>query len=63
MFGSALKPVDKDDLAGVVHLVASWALGDDVAQLWHRQIGAVLLEQLMGVVLAHPLALFTFDAD
>jgi hypothetical protein len=61
--GSTLHTIDEDDLAWIVHRVPPRALGNDVSQFRHRQIGAVFLEQLCCVVLPRPAAFVALDAD
>jgi len=63
MFGSALYPVDEDNLTWVMHLVSPWALGDLVTQSRHHHVGAAALDQLGGVVLPGSVAIVVFDPD
>ena len=63
VLGSALDPIDKDHLAGIVHRVPPWTPRDQVAQFRHCQIGTVFLEQLGCVVLTRSAALVAPDPD
>jgi hypothetical protein len=61
--GSSFDPINEDDHARIIHRMPPGTLGDDVTQLRHHHVGAVLLDQLGRVVLPRPAALVALHPD